>query len=87
VITAASIDTAFATRVTPTDRSNTLRSTAMSYQLHEDLARAQLSQRLRQAERQRLGVYVVRLARARRASERAELAARRAQLRLRLLAG
>lgn len=83
MITAA----ALATSVTSPNGTTTIRSTAMSHQMHEDLARAQLSQRLRQAERQRLGVYVARLAKARRASQRAEVAATRAQLRLRLLAG
>ncbi len=68
-------------------RPITIRSTRMSHHLHEELARAHLERRLHEAERQRLAAYVVRLAKARRASRRAERAAEQAQLRLRLLAG
>lgn len=57
----------------------------MSHVMHEQLARAHLHQRLQNAERQRLAAYVVRLAKARRASQRAERAHERARLRLRLL--
>jgi hypothetical protein len=53
--------------------------------MHEDLARAHLSQRLASAERARLAAHVKRVAKARRDSQRAQRAAERAQLRLRLL--
>lgn len=59
----------------------------MSSYVHHEVARAHLDRRLHEAERQRLAAYVVRLAKARRASRRAERAAEQAQLRLRLLAG
>ncbi len=59
----------------------------MTHVMHEELARAHLSRRLEDAERQRLTAYVVRLARARRAARRADRARAKAQLRLRLLAG
>ena len=68
-------------------RSTTIRSTQMSHVLHEELARAHLSQRLAQAERQRLADHVVRVARARRQAGRARRHLERAQLRLRLLQG
>jgi len=54
--------------------------------MHEDLARAHLSHRLADAERQRLAFHVVRVAKARRAARRADRAREQAQLRLRLLA-
>lgn len=57
----------------------------MSHLMHEDLARAHLSQRLASAERARLAAHVKRVAKARRDSQRAQRAAERAQLRLRLL--
>ena len=57
----------------------------MSHVMHEQLARAHLHQRLENAERQRLAAYVVRLAKARRATRRAERAHEQARLRLRLL--
>lgn len=60
-------------------------STPMSNLMHDELAQSQLRQRLRNAERQRLATYVVRLAKARRAARRAERAHQRAQQRLRLL--
>ncbi|WP_426562160.1 hypothetical protein ACPPVT_16615 [Angustibacter sp. McL0619] len=57
------------------------------YQLmHEDLARAHLNQRLAEAERERLGLYVLRLARARRKQRKARQHAEKAQLQLRVLA-
>jgi hypothetical protein len=58
----------------------------MSYVMHQDLARAQLNERLATAERARLAARVARVAKARRESQRALRAAERAQLRLRLLA-
>ena len=64
-----------------------LRSTSMQQLIHEDLARAHLSQRLADAEEQRLATYVVRLARARRQARRARRHAEQAQLRLGSLAG
>jgi hypothetical protein len=66
---------------------NSIRSTQMSHLLHEDLARAHLQARLRQAERQRLADYVVRVARARRQAGRAERRLQLAELRLRRLGG
>jgi hypothetical protein len=66
---------------------NSIRSTQMSHLLHEDLARAHLQARLRQAERQRLADYVVRVAKARRQAGRAERRLEQAQLRLRRLGG
>jgi hypothetical protein len=62
-----------------------IRSTDMSYLLHEDLARAHLNDKLANAERARLAAHVVRVAKARRHSQKAVRAAERAQLRLRLL--
>lgn len=62
-----------------------IRSTEMSHVMHEDLARAHLSQRLANADRARLAAHVARVAKARRESQRAVRAAERAQLRLRLL--
>lgn len=62
-----------------------IRSTDMSQLLSEDLARAHLNQRLANAERARLAAHVVRVAKARRHSQKAVRAAERAQLRLRLL--
>ncbi len=59
----------------------------MVHVMHEQLARTQQQQRLRDAERQRLAAYVVRVARARRAAQRADRAAERARLRLRLVLG
>ncbi|HET8616434.1 MAG TPA: hypothetical protein VFL94_12980 [Actinomycetales bacterium] len=59
----------------------------MSHVLHEDLARAHLSQRLANAERARLAARAARVAKARRESQKAVRAAERAQLRLRLLVG
>lgn len=58
----------------------------MLHLMHEELARAHLHERLRQAEQQRQVLYAVRLAKARRAARRAEQAHQRAQLRLQLLA-
>lgn len=52
--------------------------------LREDVARAQLQQRLTTAHQQRLAHYVVRLAQARRAQRTATRKAESAQLRLRL---
>ncbi len=69
----------------PTARQITIRSTQMSHLMHEDLARAHLSHRLQEAERQRLANYVVRVARARRQASKARRRAEQAQLRLRLL--
>ena len=57
----------------------------MLHLMHEELASAHLHDRLRQAERQRLVLYAVRLAKARRAARRAERAHQRAQHRLELL--
>jgi len=67
-------------------RSLSSRSTQMQQLMHEDLARAHLQQRLADAERERLGLYVLRLARARRKQRRARRHAEQVQLRLRLLA-
>jgi len=72
-------------RTTETTRPITIRSTEMSYVLAHDMARAQLNQRLASAERARLAAHVVRVAKARRESQRKLRAAERAQLRLRLL--
>ena len=63
------------------------RSTQMQQLMHEDLARAHLQQKLAEAERERLGLYVLRLARARRQQRKARQHAEQVQLRLRLLAG
>lgn len=57
----------------------------MLHLMHEELARAQLCDRLQQAERQRLVLYVVRLAKARRAQRQAVRAQLRAQQRLQLI--
>ena len=57
----------------------------MLHLMHEELARAQLLDRLQQAERQRLVLYVLRLAKARRAQRQAERAQLRAQQRLQLI--
>jgi len=67
-------------------RPTSLRSSQMQQLLHEDLARAHLSQRLADAERARLGLYVLRLARARKQQRKARRHAEQVQLRLRLLA-
>lgn len=63
-------------------RPISLRSTQMSTYVHQELARAHLQQRLRESERQRLATSVVRLAKARRASRRAERRVEQASLRL-----
>ena len=70
-----------------TTRSIMIRSTEMSYLLHEELARAHIRERLDQAERQRLAEHVVRVARARRQASRAQRQLEQAQRRLRLLQG
>jgi len=70
-----------------TTRPTSLRSAHMQQLMHEDLARAHLSQRLAEAEEQRLAQYVVRLARARKHQRRARRQAEAVQLRLRLLNG
>jgi hypothetical protein len=70
---------------TETTRPTPIRSTDMSYVMAHDLARAQLNQRLASAERAPLASHVVRVAKARRESQRKLRAAERAQLRLRLL--
>jgi hypothetical protein len=62
-----------------------IRSTEMSYLMHQELARVHLQQKLASAERARLAAHVARVAKARRDSQRALRAAERAQLRLRLL--
>ena len=53
--------------------------------MHEDLARAHLHERLRQAERQRLVLHAVRRAKVRRAAQQAERAHLRAQQRLQVV--
>jgi hypothetical protein len=70
---------------TKTTRPTPIRSTDMSYVMAHDRARAQLNPRLASAERARLASHVVRVAKARRESQRKLRAAERAQLRLRLL--
>jgi hypothetical protein len=70
---------------TKTTRPTPIRSTDMSSVMAQDLARAQLNPRLASAERARLASHVVRVAKARRESQRKLRAAERAQLRLRLL--
>ena len=67
-------------------RPSSLRSAQMQQLMHEDLARAHLNQRLADAERERLGRYVLRLARARKQQRKARRHAEQVQLRLRLLA-
>ena len=69
------------------NRRTSLRSTQMQQLLHEDLARAHLSQKLADAQNERLGLYVLRLAKARKAQRKARRHAEQVQLRLRLLAG
>jgi hypothetical protein len=57
----------------------------MNQLISEDLARAHLSQRLAHAEQERLGRYVLRLARARRVERRARRTARTVEDRLHLI--
>jgi hypothetical protein len=57
----------------------------MNQLMSEDLARAHLSRRLADAERERLGQYVARLARARRVERRARRTAQAVEDRLHLI--
>jgi hypothetical protein len=72
-------------RVTETTRPIPVRSPEMPSAISHDMARAPLPQRLARAGRARLAAHVVRVAKARRESQRKLRAAERAQLRLRLL--